>query len=958
MIKFGIHIDTTNFDKKPVGGEIGGIRNRIDNNHCKDSYTPMCDILTLSKAIQNGYTFMPCHVAKMPEDAPEKYRFYSQQVIFIDIDNSDGRGKDSKPLPETEYFTLDKIQATLRNHGITPTIIYHSFSSKPDFEKFRVVIVLDEPITDRAERDKAVNALYQLFGNSADSSCRSIEKLFFGSYPNSVIVCDETAITTKGTLLQLHDELFKPELDVQATLDDNQSEDITAEKPLNYTFIPPTAPTSEGGAMEWDGEIQALTSQKGNSSMHSGGIDKTKSPDFDPNVLLSMIDPCKLSYSEWITVSASYKTYEAGGQSLDFWLQWCSPYPNDDRKADTNTWNGLTGEDITKGSLLKFAKLHSPDKYFDYVQAMNPHSRKFADTSLRIGNSSMQAPVGGADSSQSDTMPEISYDDLKGSLFYRAENGEILLKSQKMVNGKINGIPMKFLTVERYSKTLENGKTIKFSAYMPYFIFDADADRPDKPPKLTVSPRLLENFIQKYEYYFFVKDHAFDGVRCFWYDKSKGVYSLVSETDIKSLLKSYITPWESPTLCKKVLVTPSLVKAKLINEIYTLLTWDSVRNKPESVLDADEMTINFRNGLYNLKTGQFTEHSPLNYSTIQLDVDYIPFNTTPDIENQLAEKCPVFMNYLNTLTDSNPEKMQFLLEYMGACLSNVHGYRYKKALFLIGEGNTGKSQYIRLICELLGNANHSAVSFPELDDRFQSGATYGKRLVVDADMKIMRAKSNHNFMMYTGGDPRQVEFKGLNPFTAVYNGFLLFAANELPKFGGNTTDAAYNRMIILYCNNVIPENQQDPELLQKMLAERQGIVSLALYYFMQTIQKKYKFTIPAECGKNLIDMKKGNSPAVDFYSSCCEWLPDSDTNINSCFQRSEMYRIFTDWCKANQNHGYTPSAKEFKKEIMQFLHITDEIRIQRKYNGTWYYKFKPTKETLNEFRNGCFTVVE
>ena len=166
MIKFGIHVDTTSFEKKPVGGEIGGIRNRIDNNHCKDSYTPMCDILTLSKAIQNGYTFMPCHVAKMPEDAPEKYRFYSQQVIFIDIDNSDGRGRNSKPLPETEYFTLDKIQATLRNHGITPTVIYHSFSSKPDFEKFRVVIVLDEPITDRAERDKAVNALYQLFGNS------------------------------------------------------------------------------------------------------------------------------------------------------------------------------------------------------------------------------------------------------------------------------------------------------------------------------------------------------------------------------------------------------------------------------------------------------------------------------------------------------------------------------------------------------------------------------------------------------------------------------------------------------------------------------------------------------------------------------------------------------------------------------------------------------------------------
>lgn len=954
MINFGIHVDTTSFEKKPVGGEIGGIRNRIDSNRCKDSYSPMCDIETLSKAIQNGCTFIPCHIVKMPDDAPEKYRFYSQQVIFIDIDNSEGKGKNSTPLPEPEYFTLNKIQATLKQHRITATIIYHSFSSKPDFQKFRVIIVLDEPITDRTERDKAVTALYQLFGKAADSSCRSIEKMFFGSYPDSVVACDETAITTKETLLQLHDELFKPELDVQQEmLDSTQSEDTYTPviQPLNILSTPST-----GRAMAWDDEIQAPDSQDNNSSsMHLGSINKNLSPDFYPDVLLDMIDPNKLDYNPdseigWIAVSSSYKFYSTGTQSYEHWTQWNERYTGNKERANRNTWNGLKGG-CSDGTLKKCAQLHSPDKYFDYVQAMNPHSRKFADTSLKIGNSSMQAPIVGADSKQGEKSIDFTAEELKEAGVCIAQSGILLDATQIIHNDTINNIPLKELECHIITKTLKSGKTIEFKRYLPHFIYYVEPTK-NKSGYYAISAECLAEFFQTFENYFFVSDHAFDSVRRYWYDKEKGVYKLVSESIIKAMLAEHVNYWEKT-------VHQKLVKTKDINEAYTLLTWDNTRTKPESVLDSDEITINFKNGLYDLKTGQFTEHSPLNFSTIQLDANYIPFTNAPDLKEKLAEECPIFMNYLNTLAGENPDKIQLLLEFAGACLSNVHGYRYKKALFLVGEGNTGKSQYIRLLCELLGDSNCAAVSFPELDDRFQSGATYGKRLVVDADMKLMRAKSNHNFMMYTGGDPRQVEFKGLNPFTAVYNGFLLFAANELPKFGGNTTDAAYNRMMILYCNNVIPEDKQDPELLQKMLAERQAIVPLALYYFMQTIPKKYKFTIPAECSTALTDMKKANSPSIEFYTSCCEWLPDSDTNIKSCYKCSNMYSLFADWCKATQNHGYTPSAKEFKKEIMQFLHIIDDKQIIKKNPaGIRYYKFQPTKETLNEFRAGSISVCE
>ena len=375
---FTCHIDKTAFSQKPKGAEIGGIKNRLHEEHGRKTQTETT-IELLSMAIQKGCTIQPCCTyneddltsPSLDKDGnqkydrngnplyKQKYTFISQQLFLADLDNE---GKDKQRLPDGEYMTLDRIGDILQENGLSAFIAYHSFSSKPEWEKFRVGILVDEPITDLEERNKCILAVFKLFGMATDEKCTNIDRLFFGSTPDSILFNDGCTVS-KQVLLQLYDKLFKPELDAQATLDGNQSEE-TAVKPLNTSHFVPTAPT------------------------HTGGIDKALSPDFDPNVLLSMIDPCKLSYEEWITVSAAYKTYEAGGQSLDFWLQWCSSYPNDDRKADIATWNSLTGEGISKGTLLKFAQLHSPQRYEDYKQAMNPFSPKHRTSSGHDGNQS------------------------------------------------------------------------------------------------------------------------------------------------------------------------------------------------------------------------------------------------------------------------------------------------------------------------------------------------------------------------------------------------------------------------------------------------------------------------------------------------------------------------------------------------------------------------------------------
>lgn len=873
-MKIKLHVDEHRFTRKPTGGEIGGIRIRLHENHSQSSLKEI-ELASLIDLIRAGCTVQPC-VTYSEDDLnspsldtngnqkydrtgkplyKQDYRFISQQIFFLDIDN------------ETEdIFDLERIGAVLSENRLCAAIVYHTFSSTPEHEKFRVCILLDEVITDETERNKIIHALFKLFGQAIDKKCTDKPRLFFGS-PDSIL-WDEGGTCTKNSVLQLYDKLFsQPEQPEQPELPLNQNS-------FRFSNVP----------------------------ARSGGLDKTFSPDFDPDVLLDMIDPNNLEYGEWLTVSASYKFYETGTQSYDYWLNWCKGYHKDNARADKNTWNGLNGKGVTKGSLLHFAKQHSPSAYQNYVDGMNAKGRELKRNQKRVP---IQENFSGNQSNANQT-EDIPY---------------IQLENQ------------------------ETGEIIK----LPYYIYEKE----DRKGNLyyAVSTGYLAKYIQQNEYYFYVSDHAFEGVRRYWYDSARGVYILVSDDHIKSIIKDHITMWER--VCRQ-----TLLKMKDVNEVFNNLITDHHRIVAETAVNGNESLINFRNGILNIesitesnKAVQMIPHTASAYSTIQLDANFHPN------KKYSLDDAPTFKSYLETLTEGNQDKQQLILEFMGACLSNVPGYRFKSALFLIGKGDSGKSQIIKLLCELLGQSNCATVSFPELDDRFQSGATYGKRLIVDPDMKIMRAKSNHNFMTYTGGDPRQVEFKGLNPFTAVYNGLLLFAANELPKWGGNTTEAAYNRMIVIYCNNQIPKEKQDKKLLQKMLAEREIIIAAAIDALTTAISNGYEFTRPAECDKTLLDMKKGNSPAIDFYTSCCERLPDAETNIKHCYKCSDMYQVFVDWCKKYSHNGYTPTIRDFRKDIFDFLK-SDEKQMIKIYSGTRYYKFTLTIETKNEFRPGTASAAQ
>ncbi len=439
-----------------------------------------------------------------------------------------------------------------------------------------------------------------------------------------------------------------------------------------------------------------------------------------------------------------------------------------------------------------------------------------------------------------------------------------------------------------------------------------------------VSCPLLADYIRKHSNYIFVKNEAFDGVRRYWY--IGGCYRLISDDELKGFIKQYITAFDT-----------TLLKMKDVNEVYNNLVTDRNFIK-EQQLNADENIINFRNGILRLDTMTLISHSPQIMSTIQ-----IPCNWNPQC--CINGSSPVFDSFLDTFTESDKVKKDFLMQYIGVCISNIKGYRMKKALFMVGPGDTGKTQLKSLTEMLLGEENTSPADLPDLEKRFGASALYGKRLVGSSDMSFATVSEIKLFKQITGGDEISIEKKCKDAFNYRYNGLLWFCTNELPKFGGDKGEWVYKRIIPFKCSHVIPEEQQDKQLSDKMFKERETIVYRAVMAARKVIENGYRFDIPEECNQALKEYELSNSPSIQFFEECCRIRPKGEIRDNCTTRR--IHEAFRQWCFDNSG-SYVPKVPAFRKEIAGHIGC-DESMLRRQLHGYWYYVFTLTDEAKQAY---------
>lgn len=439
-----------------------------------------------------------------------------------------------------------------------------------------------------------------------------------------------------------------------------------------------------------------------------------------------------------------------------------------------------------------------------------------------------------------------------------------------------------------------------------------------------VSVPLLAKYVREHLRYVLVRDNGKQGLMKYVYEN--GCYRLYADNMLMGIIKQYIADYDE-----------ELVKMGKVSETLQHITTD-LNYVSQEELNANEDLINFSNGLLRITASNaiLAPHSPDILSTIQIPCSWTGSETPT----------PVFDRYMYTLTNGDKAIEQLLLEFIGVCISNIKGWRMKKALFLVGDGDTGKSQLKSLLERLLGKGNFIGIDLKEIEARFGTGAVYGTRLAGSSDMSFLSVDELKTFKKITGGDSLYAEFKGQQAFEFTYNGLLWFCMNRLPKFGGDDGKWVYDRIMVVRCPNVIPKDKQDKTLLDKMYAERDGIVFKAIKALQQVIANDYRFSEPNSVSLAREKYMSENNTVVSFFEECmCEW---PDGKINKHCTTGRIYKVYQGWCREN-NNGFAKTAKEFRETIASYLGA-DYATITTRQNGNTYYKnYSLTSEAKEQF---------
>lgn len=322
--------------------------------------------------------------------------------------------------------------------------------------------------------------------------------------------------------------------------------------------------------------------------------------------------------------------------------------------------------------------------------------------------------------------------------------------------------------------------------------------------------------------------------------------------------------------------------------------WRILVQKDLRELNANPFIINLKNGLYNLQEDKLVEHTPDYYSTVQLNASYDP-----------EAQCPRFKQYLKEVLDA--DQIPLIQEMLGYFLVPIT--RAQKCFVIVGEGGAGKSQLLLVLNQvLLGSENVSNVSWQALNERFKTAELFGKLANIFADLPTKNIDDNGIFKALVGEDYLTVEKKNKNPFSFQSKARLLFSCNTIPRNLGDKSEGFYRRLILIRFDHAVPEDIKDPNLLEKLRNEADGIFLFALEGLRRLIGNNYKFSVTERNNRELDQYREESDNVLSFVGECCELGEGFD------YGSTELYNAYKGFC---DDSGVKPySQKNFVKQLM------------------------------------------
>ena len=337
--------------------------------------------------------------------------------------------------------------------------------------------------------------------------------------------------------------------------------------------------------------------------------------------------------------------------------------------------------------------------------------------------------------------------------------------------------------------------------------------------------------------------------------------------------------------------------------------------------------IGFRNGVFDTRTGSFSSHRKDNWLRTVNSVDY---SQAKPGEN-LAEHAPHFWQWLTRAANQQREKQERILAALFMVLAN----RYDWQLFLevTGPGGSGKSVMAAIARMLAGNDNTTSASIETLESSRERASLVGYSLIILPDQEKWSG-DGAGIKAITGGDAVAIDPKYRDAYSAHIPAVILAVNNNPMQFSDRSGGVTRRRVIITF-PEVIPANERDPQLIEKIAQELAVIVR----HLMQ------RFAVPSDARELLqaqqnsdeaLEIKRSADPLVDFCGyllavSTPNGLYIGNANIIPANPRKYLYHAYLSFMEA-RGHQRPMTLTAFGRAVPQTLKEYEIEFMKRKTN--------------------------
>ncbi len=321
--------------------------------------------------------------------------------------------------------------------------------------------------------------------------------------------------------------------------------------------------------------------------------------------------------------------------------------------------------------------------------------------------------------------------------------------------------------------------------------------------------------------------------------------------------------------------------------------------------------IAFTNGLYNIKDGSFRDFTPDVVIT-----NKIPWPYNPAAYSELLD------HTLDRLACNDPEVRALLEEMVGYCLYRRN--ELGKAFILIGDKSNGKSTFLHVVKNMLGDSNIASLDLKELGDRFKTAELFGKLANIGDDIGDEFIANASVFKKLVTGDRVNVERKGQDPFEFNNYAKFLFSANNIPRMKDKTGAVQRRLVIVPFDAKFTPNDPDFRPFIKDELCEQDSMEYLIVLGLkaLKSVLGKAQFTTSKRVQGQLDEYEQNNNPIIGFIQEVgLDGIVNEATNT--------VYRRYKEYCIANNFQAL--SAIEFSRQICKRCgFITDAKYIKGK----------------------------